>query len=135
MAGMQLNIPQETMSELIGSAILTSIDQAARDALLQSAITYLIAPSESGPEYRRVTGPSPLEAAFRDALHVYCRGYVATWMETDVDFQAAITGKLGELFSGINAQLAEGGEFARDLSEWMVTYVLEKQRDRHGDRY
>lgn len=133
MAGPTLNIPEETMRGLIGDAILTAIDQEARDALIQSAINYLIAPTKHPDSWRNEIGPSPLESAFKTALEQYARGYVRTWMESSDEFATTIRAQLDDLFASYKTQLEAGPEFRTALNGWVIEYLTTNRRD--SDRY
>jgi hypothetical protein len=130
MTGPSLTIPEETMRALIGNAILTAIDQEARDALIQSAINYLVAPSKISNGYRDSTGPSPLEQAFTRAVEQYANGYVKEWMTSNDDMNTAMRNQLDKLFGDYRVKLDEDHEFRSELNAWVIDY-LSKPKDRY----
>lgn len=127
MTGPTLTIPEETMRTLIGDAILAGIDQDARNALIQSAINYLVAPTKHKDSWRNEVGPSPLEEAFKFAVNNYARGYVKTWIESNDDVQQAVRTQLDNLFAAYRAKLAESPEFAAELNAWVIEHLTTRK--------
>lgn len=129
MNGPTLTIPEETMRALIGDAILAGIDQTARDALIQSAINYLVAPTKTSTYGRTDVGPSPLEEAFKQAVNDYARRYVQQWIESNGDVQAAMRIQLDELFAAYRSTLSESSDFRTELNAWVIEHLTTRPRE------
>ena len=64
---------------LIANAMLQSLDQEARDALITKAIAYILAPQPRGG-FSSTTAPSPLEEAFHTAVRGMAEKLVAEYV-------------------------------------------------------
>lgn len=102
---MSVNIDTETLKQLVGENILKALDEQKREALIKSALDYLLTPpSPSGYSTKQ---PSPLQSAFNDAVTFSCRTIAKEIIEKDVETQAKI----------------------RDLIRDAVVMVMEKKRE------
>lgn len=129
MPGPTLTIPEDTMRELIGHAILAGIDVQARDALIQSAINFLVAPSKHTIYGRTETGPSPLEEAFKVAVRQYAHRYAQEWIESNEEVQQAMRAQLDDLFAAYRSKLAESDEFRTELNAWVIDHLTTRRSD------
>lgn len=70
---MDIKLDSDKLQELMGTAILQSLDQIQRLTLIQGAITYLIAPQRSVGGGYGSDRPSPIQEAFQSALRDLAR--------------------------------------------------------------
>lgn len=69
------------MKELIGEAILQSLDESKRAAIFKAAIAHILTPEK--PTYGHGNAVSPLESAFNDALTWHVRRFAQDMIEND----------------------------------------------------
>lgn len=84
---MEVSMSSEALKELMGEAILRSIDQKTRDELIKNAIASLIVVPKKKNYY---DSESPLQEAFEFAAGNLCRDLVREMMLKDEAFRASI---------------------------------------------
>jgi hypothetical protein len=84
---MDFKVPDDQMKEIVSAAIMRSIDQQTRDALITDAVTYLLTPKKRDAWG---TGRSPLQDMFREAVASCARDMVREQIKTDPQFSAQV---------------------------------------------
>lgn len=66
---MKIDLDDANLKKLVSEAILASLTDEKRSALIQGALQYLLAPGEKMNGYGRAITPSPIEEAFNLAIN------------------------------------------------------------------
>lgn len=89
MTEVKLTLDTETLKGVVSEAILASLSAEARAAMIQGAIKHLLERPSSTSPYDR-NRPSPLEEAFRIAVHDTARKVAAETIAGDDVLQARL---------------------------------------------
>ena len=94
---LELGLEQEQLKGIVSEAILRSLDDQKRDALVQQALQYLLTPQESGYSYGRKK--TPLEEAFEFAIRSVAGEVVSDHLEQDAQVKERLNGLVAEAFA------------------------------------
>ena len=84
---MNLNLDDAQLKDLIGEALLRSLDQAGRDVLIKDAIAHLVTPTKSA--YNN-TSESPLQMVFHQAVITVTREVIAAQLKENEVIKTAV---------------------------------------------
>lgn len=98
---MQINLDSEMLKSVVSEAIMRSLDNQTREALIQGAIQHLLTPREGTSSYGRRT--SPLQDAFNSGVY-HAAQSIATEMLTKDD---AMQTKIRDLLNDALIRLFE----------------------------
>lgn len=97
---MELKIDDANMQKLIGEALVQSLDQKGRDALIGQALTFLVTKTKQGSGYG-AKEESPIDLAFRRAIQneaeKFARELVAT-PEFSEKMQSVLRDAMAQVF-------------------------------------
>lgn len=79
---MDIKIPEAQMQDIVAQAIFKTLDENARNTLIQEAITYLITKPEK-KDYYAPDPKSPLQQAFHNAVGVAANKLISDQFDTD----------------------------------------------------
>jgi hypothetical protein len=91
---LKIDIGADQMKDLVSEALLRTLDDEKRDALVKAAIAHLVAPNKTPGYYGRQA--SPLEDAFNQAVSWLARDIARKQLEEDAGLHAKIVGLLNE---------------------------------------
>lgn len=101
---MDIKLDPESLKDVVSSAILKSIDDNKRDALIEAAIKHLLTP-QGGSSY--VKAESPLQTAFNNAVSFVSQSIAREMLENDTSVRANIQALLQEAFMKVMSQNRE----------------------------
>lgn len=101
---MDIKLDPETLKDVVSAAILKSLDDTKRDALIESAIKYLLTP-QGGSAYNKAE--SPLQMAFNNAVHGVAIQIAKETLEKDATVNANIQALLTEAFTKVMGENRE----------------------------
>ncbi len=91
---MQITLDQELVKSVVSEAILKSLDDQKREAMIQGAIKHLITPSSDRYGYGQKL--TPVEEAFREAVRTVCAKLAQDLIENNEDVKTRIRDLLTE---------------------------------------
>lgn len=101
---MEIKMDPEMLKDVVSAAILKSLDDTKRDALIESAIKYLLTP-QGGGVYSK--SESPLQRAFNTAVHQVAIQIAKDTFEKDESVKTKIQALLTEAFSKVMGENRE----------------------------
>lgn len=99
---MKLDLDNEQMHALVSEAILRSLDEKKRDALIQATLEHLLKPNKQS----YYSNKSPIEDLFLQAAERVAREVMTEMVRSD----PRITAKIRELFVAGYERMLAGGE-------------------------
>lgn len=122
---LKLDLNQEQLRDVAAAAILKSIDDAGKAALLRQAIQHLLTPNQTG------YGPkhSPLQDAFNVALRTLAVEQVREMLSTDTEVRQQLKSILDEVASKVFQQQRE------QVVEAVSTAFVQALEKAAGSRY
>lgn len=120
---MQINLDETMMKSLVSEALMKSLDEEKRNALIQAAIEHLLTPQK---DYSGRPQPSPIESAFRYAL-TDCAKRIA---EDHLASDAAIAEKIRGLITDALVKITETNreETVRGIAATLIAGLTPKER-------
>jgi hypothetical protein len=106
-----LNLKAGDLQEIVSAAILKSLDEEKRNALIEGAIKYLLTPGENRSAYSSRPTPSPLQEAYNSAIYSVAVAEVRKLLESDQRVKDAIA---QYVTAGITAA-AKSGNLAESI--------------------
>ena len=81
-----MDLSGDQIKKFVSEAILHQLDETTRNALITAALDHLLTVPEAR-SYKREKQPSPLQAAFNDAVQRECRSVCNTMLEGEMHEQ------------------------------------------------
>lgn len=119
---MDLKLDPETLKDVVSAAILKSLDEGKRDALIEGAIKYLLTP-QGGSGYHKAE--SPLQTAFNQAVHVVAIQIAKETLEKDATVSANIQALLTEAFTKVMGENRE--KTVSSIADAIVTGLTKRE--------
>jgi len=101
---MDIKLEPDALRDVVSAAILKSLDEGKRDALIESAIKHLLTP-QGGSAYHKAE--SPLQTAFNNAVSLVAQQVAVETMKNDATVQANIQALLTEAFTKVMSENRE----------------------------
>jgi hypothetical protein len=96
--GIKLDITEAGLKDLVAEALLKTMDEGARDAIIKDAITYLTTEGR-GSSYQKT--PSPLVEAFRNAIYSAASDLARTYIMNDPEILAQVQSVMVDAFEKV----------------------------------
>lgn len=125
---LNLSISEDTAKRIITAAILQSMGEEERSAMITQAIAWL---GEPRPVHGGYNAPktTPLQDAYANAMSIYIDRVVREVIDADEALRASIEQQLREFLALWQKALDEhGAELRSKVTETVISYVTERQR-------
>lgn len=124
MSELTLKLSDDQLKGALSEAILSTLDQATREAIIRGAVNYIITKPQSGgygSDQR-----SPIERAFHEAAYTVAREIATKELANDSDFLDKLRGLLRE--ASERAFVEQREEILTNITKTMVDAMRVKER-------
>jgi len=101
---MDIKLDPETLKDVVSAAILKSLDDTKKDAMIESAIKHLLTPQGGGTYHK---AESPLQTAFNTAVNLVAMQIAKETLENKPSVRANIEALLSEAFVKVMSENRE----------------------------
>lgn len=117
---MKIDLDDPKLKAIVAEAVMASISQDARDAMVVAAITHLITPPpKNNNYYGSQQQPSPLQDAFNRFAEIECRTVLKEQLQTD----PVIKAKLSELTQKVITKVLSDDTLVDALARSIVNAI------------
>jgi len=94
------------VKEILGEALLRTLDANARDVLIKGALVHLLTPTRSAG-YSGYEQPAPIVAAFNEAARTVAAQIVRERLAGDAEFRTKVDGLLNDVVAKVFGEKRE----------------------------